>query len=180
MSIISDILSGKLFKFRTAAGTDVDQGTSDKLIVTPLSLKNSALGSGNEAVASMHFGISNPPLFTNSSFFTLADQYQITPDTGNGYFYSGRGNIFTAHLYAYAKIDNFGGSGEVCLYNVSDNVVVSGSTVSFSSTAYGIFKSADFTLLPNKAYTVGVRRSSVFSTNAYLRTVLVTIKIPKA
>jgi hypothetical protein len=180
MSIISDILSGKLFKFRTATGSDVDAGTSDKLIITPLSLKNSSLGSGTEAVASMHFGISNPPLITGSTFFSLADHYELTPDTGNGYFYTGRGNVFTARLFVYAKIDNPGGLGEACLYNVSDNTVVSGSTVSFGTTAYVNYKSADFNLLPNKAYAVGIRRSSAFATNAYLRAALVTIKIPKA
>ncbi len=180
MSIISDILSGKIFKFKTASGADVDAGTSDKLIVTPSSLKNSSAGTVNETVATMHFGMSNSPLFTNSTFFTLADHYELTPDSGNGYFYTGRGNVFTARLFVYAKIDNLGGTGEICLYNVSDNVVVSGSTVSFNTTQYAIYKSADFTLLPNKAYAIGVRRSSAFATNAYLRAALATIKIPKA
>ena len=166
MSIIADILSGRIFKFKTALGSDVDAGTSDKLLVTPLSLKSSGLGSGNETVASMHFGISNPPLFTNSTFFSLADHYEITPDSGNGYFYTGRGNVFTARLFVYAKIDNPGGVGECCLYNVSDNAVVAGSTVLFNATQYAIYKSADFNLLPNKAYAVAVRRYSAFSTNA--------------
>lgn len=182
MSLISDILTGKLFKFRIASGADVDTGTSDSLLVTPKSLKDSQLGTinpGNETVAVMPFSLPNLSLLSGSTSFTLSEYYQLTPDNGNGYFYTGRGNVFTARLFVYAKID-ISGTGEACLWNVTDNAAVAGSTVSFNTTQYTLFKSADFTMLPNKVYTVAVRRSSATATIAYVRSALVTIKIPKA
>lgn len=43
MSLLSDILSGRLFNFKTAQGSDIDAGTSNKLLTTPLSLATSSL-----------------------------------------------------------------------------------------------------------------------------------------
>jgi hypothetical protein len=164
-----------------ATGADVDAGTSDKLLVTPKSLKDSQVGDTlpNETVSVMPFYISSFGMVNNQTTFDVGDHYIPTPDSGNGYFYTNRGNVFTARLFVYGRID-ISGTGEACLWNVSDNVQVIGSTVSFSVNQYALFKSGDFTILPNKVYAVALRRSSFTATNAYLRAALVTIKIPKA
>ena len=104
----------------------------------------------------------------------------LTAPSGNGYFFSGRGNSFSAQLIVYAKVDS-GAVGEISLVDIATGLTVSGSPISVSSTSYGIVASPVFTIQAGKVYSYAMRRlSGGILTNVYLRTALITFSIPKS
>ena len=62
MSRLIDLFSGMLFSFKSAQGADVNAGTSDKVLVTPLSI-------GNSSVCFRQVGMASPddPVVVGSS-----------------------------------------------------------------------------------------------------------------
>jgi len=177
MSIFTEILSGKLFKLRTASGTEADSGTSDKLIVTPKSLHDSSYL--KEAASSICFDMDSA-IQVATTTLTIGNRYALTAPTGNGYFFSGRGNSFSAQLTIYAKVDS-GAVGEISLVDISTGLAVSGSQISVNSTSYVIDSSGVFTIQAGKVYSYAMRRlSGGILANVYLRTALITFSIPKS
>jgi hypothetical protein len=176
MSIIADILTGKLFRFKTATGPDVDAGVTDKKIVTPVSILASSFLSERTSV--LHFP-SASDVNTSSTNFQPGAIYNLTSSTGNHYFLTNRQNSFTAKFFAYVKADS-GAAGEICLWDIGASAIVTGSTIAFNNTGFSILASGEFSIQANKVYTYAIRKTSGgLLTNVSFRTALVTFKIPK-
>lgn len=177
ISVISDLLSGRLFRFKTAKGSDVELGTSDKLLMTPKSFKDSYFF-GINSVSHLSFGLDSQ-LSTNSQTVVIGTRFELIAPTGDSYFFSGRGNSFSARLMVYAKADS-GAAGEISLIDAASGQVVTGSTIPVTQTSLTVLSSGVFTISSAKVYTYGYRKASggLFS-NIYLRSALLTFLIPK-
>lgn len=159
MTLIADLLTGKFFRFRLAVGSDIIAGTSNKMLVTPKSLKDAGWVpiSGN---VSLPFLLSQE-VFVGSTSFSPGSLYGILPAAAN----------YTAKLHAYAKADN-GSAGEIALWDIAAGSMVNGSQISFNSSSYQLKSSSNFTVTPGKVYTFALRRTSFQAGIIYLRTAL--------
>ncbi len=177
MGVLTDLLSGRLFRFKSALGTDVNLGTSDKLILTPKSVKDSELI--REAVVTVSFPLDTAASSSNATF-AFGTRWEIMPPTGNDFGFTARANQFSARLHIYGKVDS-GATGEVCLVDAATGSIVNGSSIIISSTSYSILSSSPFTIDSNKLYTYGLRRvTGALFTSAFLRSALLSFTIPKA
>lgn len=159
MTLIADLLTGKFFRFRLAAGSDVIAGTSDKMLLTPKCLKEANIIPGI-AKPSIPFMLTQE-FFTGNTSFVPGSLYGILPAATK----------YTAKLYAYAKVDN-GSNGEIALWDVAAGSMVTGSQISFNSSSYQLKSSSNFTVTPGKVYTFAIRRTSFQAGIIYLRTAL--------
>ncbi len=165
-----DLLTGHLYSFRNANGADVNLGTSDKLIVTPQSLKQS------DVFCNTSIPLVLPSLFTTkSALFVVNSNVLLIPT--NGYFFPNRSNTIKTQLFANTIVDA-GLTGEICLVDLSNNTIVPNSTISFTNSTYSTISSNVFFVEAGKAYSIALRRSlgnaSKFVT---LRALTLTLKL---
>jgi hypothetical protein len=168
MPLISDLLTGKFFRFRLASGADVLVGTSQKHLVTPKSLLDAGLvppSSGGSAGASIPF-VLNQQVVANFTSFSAGSHYGILPAAPSP---------LSARLYAYCNADPGGAAGEVCLWDVAANSMVSGSVITVNAVPLTLYQSAVFNVAPGKVYTYALRRTNTLATFIYLRSALLVI-----
>jgi hypothetical protein len=160
MTLFADLLTGKFFRFRLATAADVIAGTSNTMLLTPKCLKDAGVTAAVDK-PSIPFMLSQE-VFTSFSSFSPGSLYGILPATSS---------VLHAKLYAYARADN-GSTGEIALWDVAANAIVSGSQVSISSSSYQLKNSPEFAVTPGKVYTFAIRRASFQTGFTYLRTAL--------
>ena len=168
-----DLLTGHLYSFRNANGADVNVGTSDKLIVTPQSLKQS------DVFCNTSIPLVLPSLIkTKSALFVVNSNVFVIPT--NGYFFPNRSNSFRTQLFANTIVDA-GLIGELCLVDLSNNSIVPNSTVSFKNSSYSTISSNVFFVEAGKAYSIALRRlSGNTSKFVSLRALTLTLKLMSA
>lgn len=165
-----DILTGRIFNFKVAAGADVNAGTSDKLIITPKAL------SGSDVFCNTSIPLVLPAsLSAKSSAFTTSDYFFNTPV--NGFFFPNRKSIIKTQLFCFTMADS-GGTGEICLQDVITGATVPGSTFSFKNISWANANSAVFEIEAGKMYTIAIRRSAGTGNKAVqLRSAILTLKL---
>ena len=170
MGSFLEIVSGKLFRLRTASKSDVDAGTSDKLIVTPLSL------SQNSSISNASFTLVLPSSWSCSlTTFSYSPNAFVMPT--NGFFYPNKQSSIQAQLFVYGLAD-LGATAEVCIVDAVTNVAVAGATFTFNNTAWGCTASAVFQVQAGKAYTIALRKSLGLLFNAVqLKAATITFKL---
>ena len=77
MTLFADLLTGKFFRFRLASGTDILAGTSNKMIVTPKSLKDAGWVPSSLGI-SIPFVLSQD-VYSSSTAFAVGSTYGILP-----------------------------------------------------------------------------------------------------
>lgn len=165
-----DLLTGRLFNFRNAKGSDVNAGISDKLIVTPFAL----------AKSESHCNIGLPIVYasvlsTKSALFVVSSQVVVIP--ANSFFYPNRSNTIQAQLFASVNADA-GLRGELCLVDVGNNSIVPNTTVQFKNATYATISTNVFNVEAGKSYAIAIRRESGASNKfVYLRGVTITLKL---
>jgi hypothetical protein len=165
-----DLLTGHLYSFRNANGADVNLGASDKLIVTPQSLKQS------DVFCNTSIPLVLPSLFrTKSALFVVNSNVLVIPT--NGYFFPSRSNNIKTQLFANTIVDA-GLIGELCLVDLSNNSIVANSTTSFNNSTYATISSNVFFVEAGKAYAIAIRRSfGIASKFVSLRALTLTLKL---
>ena len=168
-----DLLTGHFYSFRNANGADVNLGTSDKLIVTPQSLKQS------DVFCNTSIPLVLPSLFrTKSALFVLNSNVLVIPT--NGYFFPNRSNSIKTQLFANTIVD-LGLVGELCLVDLSTNTIVPNSTISFKNSSYATTSSKVFYVEAGKVYSIAVRRVSGNSSKfVSVRALTLTLKLVAA
>ena len=161
MTLFADLLTGKFFRFRLASGTDILAGTSNKMIVTPKSLKDAGWAPSSLS-ASIPFVLSQDA-YTSSTVFAPGSTFGILPAASN----------LNAKFHIYGKVD-FNCAGEIGLWDVATGNIVNGSVVSFNANSYQIRSSATFLIIPGKVYTFAMRRTSFQAGFIYLRCATLT------
>jgi hypothetical protein len=162
MTLFADLLTGKFFRFRLASGTDVLAGTSNKVIVTPKSLKDAGVVPSS-LVGSIPFVLSQD-VYSSSTVFALGSTYGILPPAASN---------LIAKFHIYGKVD-FNCAGEIGLWDVATGNIVNGSVVSFNVNSYQIRSSNTFTIIPGRVYTFAIRRTSFQAGFIYLRCATLT------
>ncbi len=168
-----DLLTGHFYSFKNANGADVNVGTSDKLIVTPQSLKQS------DVFCNTSIPLVLPSVFkTKSALFVVNSNVLLIPT--NGYFFPNRSNTIKTQLFANAIVDA-GLTGELCLVDLSNNTVVPNSTISFTNSTYATISSSVFFVEAGTAYSIALRRSlGTASKFVTLRALTLTLKLMSA
>jgi hypothetical protein len=165
-----DLFTGRLFNFRNAKGSDINAGTSDKLIVTPLALAKSQ-SYCNVGLPIVYASV----LSTKSALFVVSNQAIVIPT--NSFFYQNRSNTIQAQLFASVNADT-GLRGEICLVDLGNNAVVPNTTVQFTNTNYTTLSTNIFTIEAGKSYAIAIRRESGASNRfVYLRGATITLKL---
>lgn len=164
-----DLLTGKLYSFANTAGADINAGISDKHIVTPKSL-----------VSSDVFCNTSIPLVLSSVFSTKSALLVVNTNVlvipTNSCFFPNRSNQIKAQYFANVQTDS-GLTGEICLVDLATNSIVSGSSISFTNSAYNTQSSNSFFVEVGKAYSFAIRRSNGSASKfVYLRGVTLTLK----
>ena len=171
MGYFLDILTGRLFNFRNAKGSDINSGASDRLIVTPKAL-----------VDSDQFSNTSIPLVLPSVFKTRSALYVVNSNVfvlpTNGYFFLNRKPKLKAQLFIYAGVDS-GLTGECCIVDIATNKIVAHSITSFKNTTYACIASNNLIELEaGKAYSIALRRVSGSSTKfVSVRAATITLKL---
>ncbi len=171
MGYFLDILTGKLFNFRNAKGSDVNVGTSDKLIVTPKALAESDLYSNTSIPLVL------PSVFkTKSALYVVNNNVFVIPT--NGYFFPNRKTNIKTQVFAYAMVDA-GLVGEICLVDIATNKIVANSITPFKNTSYACIVSSNLIELEaGKAYSIAIRRVSGNSSKfVFVRAATLTLKL---
>lgn len=165
-----DLLTGHLFSFKNASGADINLGTSDKLIVTPQSLKYS------DVFCNTSIPLVLPSVFkTKSALFIVNSNVLVIPT--NGYFFPNRTNSIKSQLFANTIVDA-GLIGELCLVDLSNNTIVPNSTISFNNIGYTTVSGNVFFIEAGKAYSIALRRvSGNTSKFVSLRALTLTLKL---
>lgn len=171
MGYFLDILTGRIFNFRNAKGSDINSGASDRLIVTPKAL-----------VDSDQFSNTSIPLVLPSVFKTRSALYVVNSNVfvipTNGYFFSNRKPKIKAQLFIYAGADA-GLTAECCIVDIATNKIVANSITPFKNTAYACIASKNLIELEaGKAYSIALRRVSGSSTKfVSVRAATITLKL---
>lgn len=165
-----DILSGRIFNFRNANGTDINAGVSDKLIVTPKALSQSDVFSNTSISLVLSASLSSKTgSNTNSTAFFLIPT--------NGYFFPNRKTKIQAQLFAFAIADT-ASTGEICLVDAQTNTIIPNSTFSFSNTTWTCVNGNIIEIEAGKMYTIAIRKSIGSSTKTVqLRAATLTLKL---
>jgi hypothetical protein len=165
-----DLLTGHLYSFKNANGVEINVGDSDKLIVTPQSLKQS------DVFCNTSIPLVLPSLFTTkSTLFVLNSNVLVIPT--NGYFFPNRSNSIKTQLFANTIVDA-GLTGELCLVDLSNNTIVPNSIISFTNSSYATISSNVFFVEAGKAYSIALRRSAGNATQfVTLRSLTLTLKL---
>lgn len=175
MSLIMDLLSGRLFKFRLASASDINQGTSDKMLITPKGLADSQLFT----VASVPFVMSAPFVVTSTNW-TVAPYQALIPTWGTDYLFIRRANQFTARFFINC-ITDWNCAGEVTLWDIAANAPVGGSSIFVGQNSWMILPASLFYLNAGKVYSFAIRKTIPSSTgNITVASALLTMQIPKA
>ncbi|MFL5763893.1 MAG: hypothetical protein ACJ77K_08140 [Bacteroidia bacterium] len=164
-----DILSGKIFRFKNANGSDINAGVSDKLIVTPEALSKS------DAFSNTSISLVLPAsLVSKSNTFTANAASFIIP--ANGGFFPKRKSIVQAQLFAFVLCDA-GTSGELCVWDANTNAAVPNTNFSFTNTAWVCVNGNIIELEAGKIYTIALRRLTGTSPKAVqVKAATLTIK----
>jgi hypothetical protein len=162
MTLFADLLTGKFFRFRLAAASDILAGTSNKMIVTPKSLKDAGWVPPSLS-GSIPFVLSQDA-YTSSTVFAPGSTFGILPAAASN---------LNAKFHIYGKVD-FYCAGEIGLWDVATGNIVNGSVVSFNANSYQIRSSATFLIIPGKVYTFAIRRTSFQAGFIYLRCATLT------
>jgi hypothetical protein len=171
MGYFMDILTGRLFNFRNAKGSDVNVGISDKLIITPKALIESDL-----------FSNTSIPLVLPSVFSTKSGLYiqntSVFVIPTNGYYFLNRKQKIKTQLFAYTVVEN-GLVGELCIIDISTNSIVANSVTLFNNTTYGCIAGNNLIELDaGKAYCIALRRVSGNSSKLVsVRAATLTLKL---
>jgi hypothetical protein len=145
-----DILSGKIFRFKNASGSDINAGVSDKLIVTPEALSKS------DAFSNTSISLVLPAsLSSKSNIFTVNPVNIIIPT--NGGFFPKRKAVVQAQLFAFVICDA-GCSGELCVWDANANAAIPNTNISFTNTAWACVNGSNIELETGKIYTLAIRR----------------------
>ncbi len=170
MNYFLDIVTGKLFHFRNAKGSDINTGSSDKLIVTPKALLESDL------FCNTSIPLVLPSVFkTKSALFVVSNFVWLIPN--NGFFFPNRKPKIRTQLFAYAFADA-GLIGEFCVIDIATNKIVANSTTQFKNTTYSCINSNVFELEAGKAYAIALRRVSGTSSKfVSIRAATITLKL---
>lgn len=171
MGYFLDILTGKLFNFRNAKGSDVNAGISDKLIVTPKSLVDS------DQFSNTSIPLVLPSVFTTKSALYVQNSNVFVIPT-NGYYFLNRQQKIKTQLFAYAIVDA-GLVGELCIVDIATNSIVANSATQFKNTEYSCIASNNLIELEaGKAYSISLRRVSGNSTKfVSVRAATLTLKL---
>ena len=175
MGLFADLLSGRLFKFRIAKSTDIDQGTADNMLVTPKGLAESQLFT----VASIPFVLPQPFVVTSTNW-TVAPYQALVPTFGTDYLYIKRANQFTARFFINC-ITDWGCAGEVALWDINANAPIGGSHIFVGQNSWMILPASLFYLTAGKVYSIAIRKTIPSSSgNIQVASALLTMQIPKA
>ncbi len=170
MTLLSDILTGRLLKLRLASGVDVLQGTSNRMLVTPKSIADAGLlngGGGTNSFSSKELSfVLNQTFFTEANTFVWSQHNGIVPPSSAP---------LTGKLFVFGSVD-FGTLGEACLWDVATLSQVPGSVMTINTVTSNIFSSAEFPLPANKAYTFAIKRITPLNGRVNLRSALLLIK----
>lgn len=171
MGYFLDILTGKLFNFRNAKGSDINAGVSDKLIVTPKALVDS------DQFSNTSIPLVLPSVFTTKSALLVVNSNVFVLPT-NGYFFLNRQNKIKAQLFVYAIVDA-GLIGEFCIVDIATNSIVANSTTTINNSTYACVGSSNIIELEaGKAYSIALRRVSGNSTKfVSIRAATLTLKL---
>ncbi|MBA2611302.1 MAG: hypothetical protein H0U95_04970 [Bacteroidetes bacterium] len=164
-----DLLTGKLYSFKNANGSDINIGLSDKLIVSPKALSES------DVFCNTSIPLVLPSVFsTKSALFVINPNVIVIPTNGN--FYPNRSTQIKTQFFANVYV-NAGLMGELCLVDLATNKIVAGSTISFKNISYTTIASNVFNVEAGKVYSFALRRSNGTSTQlVYLRAATLTLK----
>ncbi len=171
MGYFLDLLTGKLFNFRNAKGSDINAGISDRLIVTPKSLVDS------DQFSNTSIPLVLPSVFkTKSALFVQNSHVFVIPT--NGYYFLNRKQKIKTQLFAYAIADA-GLVGELCIVDIATNSMVANSATQFKNSAYSCIASNNsIELEAGKAYAIALRRVSGSSTKfVSVRAATLTLKL---
>ncbi len=171
MGLFLDILSGRIFNFRNAKGSDINAGVSDLLIVTPKAL----IGSEVFCNTSIPL-VFTSPLSTKATTFTASTYQVVIPN--NGFLFPNRGSKIKIQVFANVIADA-GSTGELCIWDTNANIAVANTNFSFTNTVWAIASSPIFLLDAGKVYTLAIRKKT--GTNmlgVQLRSATMTIQIP--
>ncbi len=171
MGLFLDILTGRIFNFRNAKGTDINAGVSDALIVTPKALV------GSEVFCNTSIPLVFTSPLANKTTTFLVSTYQVVIPS-NGFLFPNRGSKVKIQVCANVIAEG-GSTGEVCIWDVYANVQVPSTNFSFSNAGWAIVNSPIYLLNAGKVYTLAVRKvTGVNSANVQLRSATMTIQIP--
>lgn len=171
MGYFLDILTGRVFNFRNAKGTDINAGSDDRLIVTPKALAES------DVFCNTSIPLVLPTTFTTkSALYVINNNVFVVPT--NGFFFPHRKPKIKAQLFAYAMADK-GLVGELCLVDIATTKIIAHSTISFQNNTYACISSSDLIELEaGKAYSLAIRRTSGVSTKSVsVRAATLTLKL---
>ena len=171
MGLFLDILSGRIFNFRNAKGSDINAGVSDLLIVTPKAL----IGSEVFCNTSIPL-VFTSPLSTKTTTFTSSTYQVVIPN--NGFLFPNRGSKIKLQVFANVIAD-VGSTGELCIWDANANIAVANTNFSFTNTSWTIVSSNIFLLDAGKVYTLAIRKKT--GTNmlgVQLRSATMTLQIP--
>lgn len=168
-----DIVTGKLFHFRNAKGSDINTGSSDKLIVTPKALAESDL------FCNTSIPLVLPSVFkTKSALYVQNSNVFVIPT--NGFFFLNRQHKIKTQLFAYVVADA-DLIGEFCIVNIATNNIVANSITQFKNTTYSCINSNVFELEAGNAYAIALRRVSGTSSKfVSVRAATLTLKLVSA
>lgn len=165
-----DLFTGKIFSFRNAKGSDVNAGTSDKLLVTPFALLKSD-SYCNVGLPIVYSSV----LSTKSALFVVSSQVVVIPT--NSFFYQSRSNTIQAQLFCNVSVDA-GLRGEICLVDLGNNSIVPNTTVQFTNATYTTISTNVFSVEAGKSYAIAIRREPGASNKfVYLRGATITLKL---
>ncbi len=177
MGRILDLFTGKLFGFKSAKGTDVDLGVSDRLIVTPKSLGESAL-KNVPMMGTIQFALDGA-IQVASTTLSLGSRYVMLADNAAAYFFSSNATRVDARLSVLARADS-GSTGEIALANAISGQVIPGSQILINSDTFTRYSSGVFQLDMAQSYSYTMRKlTGGLLAATYLRTALITFSIPK-
>lgn len=170
MGIFLDILSGRIFNFRNANGTDINAGISDELIVTPKALSQSDVFSNTSIPLVLSASLSS-----KTSTLTLATSFFLIPT--NGYFFPNRKTKIQAQIFAYTIADS-GCTGEISLADANTSNVIPNTSFTFNNTTWSCVNGGLIEVEAGKMYTLAIRKTSGSSNKGVqLRAATITLKL---